>query len=264
MIPEQRRRDILRIILAQGSSTVTELSQSYGVSEMTIRRDLKALAEEGQIQTTHGGAVPITSNAFQHEQRYAAKARLNIERKRQIACYAVENFVDDNDIIILESGTTVTAMVPYLQDKENLTVVTNGLYTTNELRAMLTKATVICTGGILRDVSFTFVGPVAEGFFQQFYAQKLFLSGIGFTLETGLTDPQMIDTQVKKAMIARSDRTIVLLDSSKFGIKSFTPVIAARDIDVLITDSGAPTSAVAELRDMGVDVHIVTETTERL
>jgi len=72
----RRRRDILRIILAQGSSTVTELSQSYGVSEMTIRRDLKALAEEGQIQTTHGGAVPITSNAFQHEQRYAAKARL--------------------------------------------------------------------------------------------------------------------------------------------------------------------------------------------
>jgi len=264
MIPAQRRRDILKLILDQGSSTITELSQRYSVSEMTIRRDLKTLADEGQIQTAHGGAVPTASNAFQHEQRYAAKARLNVERKRRIARYAAENFVDSNDIIILESGTTVTAMVPHLQEKDNLTVVTNGLYTTNELRSVLSKASVICTGGILRDMSFTFVGPVAEGFFQQFYARKLFLSAIGFTLETGLTDPQMIDTQVKKAMIARSDRIIVLLDSSKFGIKSFTPVISARDIDVLITDSGVPASVVAELRRTGVDVHIVAEEAERL
>ncbi len=259
MIPEQRRRDILRVIADQGSSSIIELSQKYGVSEMTIRRDLKALEENGQLQYTYGGAVALPPKAIQPETNYLAKARLNIQQKTRIARYAAEHFVDDHDIIVLEPGTTVTGMVPFLAAKQGLTVVTNGLYTANALQNIVAGATVICTGGILRDVSFTFVGPVAEGFFQQFYARKLFLSAIGFTPETGLTDPQMIDTQVKKAMIARSDRVIVLLDSSKFGVKSFTPVIATGEIDVLITDEGAPAAMLAEARDLGVDVRVVAE-----
>jgi DeoR/GlpR family transcriptional regulator of sugar metabolism len=257
MIPAQRRRDILKVITAEGSSTILELSQKYGVSEMTIRRDLKALEEDGQLQYTFGGALAVSGKPFQSETDYQAKARLNTDQKTRIAAYAAEHFVEHNDIIVLEPGTTVTGMVPFLADKENLTVVTNGLHTTNALQTLLTKATVICTGGILRDVSFTFVGPVAEGFFQQFYARKLFLSGIGFTLDAGLTDPQMIDTQVKKAMIARADQVIVLVDSSKFGVRSFTPVMLAHEIDVLITDEGAPVAYIDELREIGVDVHVV-------
>ncbi len=257
MIPEQRRRDILKVITAQGVSTIPELSQRFGVSEMTIRRDLKALEESGQLQSTYGGAVTLPAKTQQAEATYLAKVRLNIEQKTRIARYAAENFVDDQDIIVLEPGTTVTAMVPFLTDKQDLTIVTNGLYTANALQTLIPKATVICTGGILRNVSFSFVGPVAEGFFQQFYARKLFLSGIGFTLDAGITDPQMIDTQVKKAMIARSDRVIVLLDSSKFGVKSLTPVIPAQDIDVLITDEGAPLTMLEELQRLGVDVHVV-------
>jgi DeoR/GlpR family transcriptional regulator of sugar metabolism len=255
MIPAQRRRDILKQIAAHGSSTIAELSQRYGVSEMTIRRDLKALEEHGQIQYTHGGAVAV--DGLQQEQRYAAKAQLNIAQKQRIAQYAAAHFVQDHAVIILESGTTVAAMVPYLSTKEHLTIVTNGLNTANALRGLLSTSTVISTGGILRDISFTFVGPVAEGFFQQFYARTLFLSGIGFTLDAGLTDPQMIDTQVKKAMIGAADRVVVLLDSSKFGVKSFTRVIQAGEIDVLITDAAAPAPILAELRRMGVDVHVV-------
>jgi DeoR/GlpR family transcriptional regulator of sugar metabolism len=257
MIPAQRRRDILKVITAEGSSTVLELSQKYGVSEMTIRRDLKALEEDGQLQYTYGGAVTVPAKAVQPESNYLAKVRLNIDQKTRIARYAVEHFVDDQDIIVLEPGTTVTAMAPFLADKRDLTVVTNGLYTANALQSIVSNATVICTGGILRDVSYTFVGPVAEGFFQHFYARKLFLSAIGFTLEAGLTDPQMIDTQVKKAMIAHTDCVIVLLDSSKFGVRSFTPVMQASDIDVLITDEGAPDLVVDELQQMGIDVRVV-------
>jgi DeoR/GlpR family transcriptional regulator of sugar metabolism len=257
MIPAQRRRDILKVIAVEGASSILELSQKYGVSEMTIRRDLKTLEEEGQLQYTYGGAVALVNKPFQSETDYQAKAALNTDTKTRIAAYAAEHFVEHNDIIVLEPGTTVTGMVPFLAGKEHLTVVTNGLHTTNALQSLLKNATVICTGGILRDISFTFVGPVAEGFFQQFYARKLFLSGIGFTLEAGLTDPQMIDTQVKKAMIAHSDQVIVLVDSSKFGVKSFTPVMQAHEIDVLITDDGAPAAYVDELRAMGVDVHIV-------
>ncbi len=257
MIPAQRRRDILKVTTAQGASTIAELSQKYGVSEMTIRRDLKALEEDGQLQYTFGGAVAVAGKPYQSETDYQAKARLNTDEKTRIARYAAEHFVEDNDVIVLEPGTTVTGMVPFLAEKANLTVVTNGLHTAVALQSLLSKSTVICTGGILRDVSFTFVGPVAEGFFQKFYARKLFLSGIGFTLDAGLTDPQMIDTQVKKAMITGAEQVIVLVDSSKFGVKSFTPVMAAAEIDVLITDEGAPVIFVEELRELGVEVHIV-------
>jgi DeoR/GlpR family transcriptional regulator of sugar metabolism len=257
MIPAQRRRDILKDIAAEGSGSVVELSHRYGVSEMTIRRDLKTLEEEGHVQYTRGGALAVQGEALQPEPLFAAKKLQNIAQKTRIARYAAAHFVEHNDIVILESGTTVTAMVQYMVEKRNLTVVTNGLNTTNELRVLLPEANVICTGGILRDVSFTFVGPVAERFFQEFYARKLFLSGIGFTLDAGVTDPQMIDTQVKKAMIGAADQVILLVDSSKFGVKSFTPVIAAYDIDVLITDDGAPASMLEDLRRHGVEVHVV-------
>ena len=260
MIPEQRRQDILKVVSSQGAGTISELSERYGVSEMTIRRDLQSLEKEGHLKYTHGGAIVMPKDALRTEPRYEAKKRQNRIQKAQIAGYAVARFVADNDIIILESGTTVTAMVPHLAGKENLTVVTNGLFTTNELRSLAPQSTVICTGGILREMSFTFVGPVAERFFHEFYARKLFLSGIGFTLDAGLTDPQMIDTQVKKAMIASADQVIVLVDSSKFGVKSFTRVIAAYDADILITDSGAPPEIIEDLRNHDVDVHVVGDT----
>ena len=257
MIPAQRRQDILKLIVDHGSGAITELSNRYGVSEMTIRRDLKALEEEGYVRVTHGGAIHVA--ALRGEPLYAAKKHQNIAQKDRIARYAASHFVDDDDIIILESGTTVTSMVKFLTSRQRLTVVTNGLFTTYELRSLLPNATVICTGGILRDISYTFVGPVAERFFQEFYARKLFLSAIGFMPETGLTDPQMIDTQVKKAMINAAAQVIVLIDSTKFGVRSFTPVIPTNEIDVLITDEGAPASALEALRRQGVDVHVVPE-----
>lgn len=261
MIPAQRRQDILKVVSSQGSGTIPELSERYGVSEMTIRRDLQALEKEGHLIYTRGGAIISPNDKLRAEPRYQEKKHQYTAQKAEIARYAAQ-LVTDNDIIILESGTTVTAMVQHLVGKENLTIVTNGLHTINELRKLLPQSTVICTGGILREVSFTFVGPVAERFFHELYARKLFLSGIGFTLDSGLTDPQMIDTQVKKAMIASADQVIVVIDSSKFGVKSFTTVIGAYDIDILITDDGVPTQFVEDLRDHGVDVRVVSARNE--
>ena len=256
MIPLQRRREILKLIKTHGAGTIPELSQRFGVSEMTIRRDLQALEKDGSLKATRGGAV-AWDDKYNSELHFTTKKLLNIAQKTRIARYAADHFVDDNDIIVLEPGTTVAAMVPFLVEKSNLTVVTNGLQTAYELRGLLPTSTVICTGGVLRDVSFTFVGPIAERFFREYYARKLFLSGIGFTLEAGLTDPQMIDTQVKKAMIASVEQVIVLIDSSKFGVKSFTQVISAYDINVLITDEAAPQAILDDLQSHGIDVHIV-------
>jgi DeoR/GlpR family transcriptional regulator of sugar metabolism len=155
------------------------------------------------------------------------------------------------------TGTTAAAMAPYLVDKEHLTIVTNGLATCSDLhRFMSASATIIAVGGILRPVSSTFVGPVAERFFQDFHVNKLFLSATGLTLEAGVTDPNMLETQVKKAMISASSQVILLMDSSKCHVKSLMTVLPVHEIDILVIDQECPPDLLQKLQARGVDVRI--------
>jgi DeoR/GlpR family transcriptional regulator of sugar metabolism len=228
---------------------------------MTIRRDLRYLEENGHIKRTYGGAIrwppsPSDSSVLDRERREEIAAR----RKVSIARYAAEHLVEDGDIIILEGGTTVTAMIPYLADREELTVVTNGLRTTEELRRHLPlDATILCTGGILRPESSTFVGPATERFFREFHAHRLFLSATGLTLRAGITDPKILETQVKRAMINSASEVIMLLDSSKFGVKSLMNVLELKEITLFITDQDAPAEFIEELQQHGVRVQIAPE-----
>lgn len=256
MVPEQRRHQILDDIEGDGAISIVDLSRRYRVSEMTIRRDLKLLEDAGHVRRTHGGAVRVAIAAV--EPRYAAKQKLNAVHKAGIARYAAAELLGDGDIIILEGGTTATTMARYVAVRPGLTVVTNGLYTSNELRHLLPHATVICTGGMLRDVSCTFVGPTVERFFQEFHADRLFLSGTGLTLAAGLTDPNMLESQVKRAMIGAARQVVILLDSTKFGVQSLTTILHPAAGHIVVTDDAAPAEPVAELRARGVDVRLIT------
>lgn len=257
MVPAQRRQHILQDILLHGGGAVTALSRKYQVSEMTVRRDLEELEKQGHIVRTHGGAIGRRAPAI--EPRYAAKQNVRTSEKARIARYAVEQFVVDGDIIVLEGGTTVTMMARHLVKLQQLTVVTNGLYTLNELIHLLPHASIISTGGMLRDTSLTFVGPPVEEFFRAFHANKIFLSATGLTLESGLTDPNMLEAQAKRAMIASVDQVIVLLDSSKFGVTSLTSVLPVERITALITNAGASPDVLQALCERGVDVRALPE-----
>jgi DeoR/GlpR family transcriptional regulator of sugar metabolism len=257
--PAERRQQIIKDIDIVDDNVIPRLSRKYGVSEMTIRRDLKALEETGVIKRTYGGAVrwPLASPDPQLQPRDKRQA-FAAAQKMLIARYAAEELVAGDDIIILEGGTTATAMAPYLSEKDDLTVVTNGIATAEELaRCLPLSATIIATGGILRPESSTCVGPVAERVFGEFHANRLFLSATGLTLDEGITDPKMLETQVKRAMIASAREVIVLMDSSKFGVRSLMRVLTFPEIHLLLTDEGAPPDQVAALRARGVDVLIV-------
>lgn len=256
MLAETRRQEILQRISNQGSVQIKFLSEHFSVSEMTIRRDLKQLADSGLIKITHGGAV-FVSDMPAAEQFYTAKEDMHILEKEAIARYAAEALVQDNDVIALDPGTTAAHMIPYLTNKASLTIVTNGLETLHLLKMLLPHTEIICTGGILRDTSYTFVGPVAEQYFDNFFAKKYFISSVGFHLETGLTDPQMIDTQVKKAILQASEIRIALLDSSKFGVRSSVPIASLDTLDILVTDSGISKSDLEFLGQYDIDVHVV-------
>lgn len=255
MASEQRRTGIVEVLEAEQEASITELSTRFGVSEMTIRRDLDALAADGRVRRTYGGAVLAHSAGV--EPRYASKQKVNAAQKARIARYAAGELVEDGDVILLEGGTTVTALAQHLRGKRDLTVLTNGLYTANELLHLLPNATIMATGGILRDLSFTFVGPSVDDFLQGFHGRTLFVSATGLTLEHGFTDPNPLEAQVRRSMAASADRIVALLDSSKFGVVSFTTVAPPDGVDILVTNADAPADMLDGLRNRGVDVRVV-------
>jgi DeoR/GlpR family transcriptional regulator of sugar metabolism len=260
-LPSQRRRQILEEIRRAGAGSVNYLSGKFGVSAATIRRDLRILEEQGRLERTHGGAVSEEILVSSPPPVLAREKRRNLRaaQKEQMAHYVARELIQNGDNIALGGGTTVAALVPLLAGKSDLTVVTNGLATTAELYLALrhhNDANILCCGGILRLVSSTFVGPVAEEFFRGLHVNKLFLSATGLTEETGVTDPSVLETQVKRAMIAAADQVIIVMDSSKFGVRSLVTVLPIAGIDILVTDDEIPARFNEMLAAHGVDVRV--------
>jgi len=254
MLIDERHRRIVEIVNSEANISTKELSQRFQVSEMTIWRDLNQLETQGLIRRVRGG---VSKEIFSPniEPQFDAKQKVHSRKKKAIARYAAEKFVTEEEIIILEGGTTVASMVPFLV-YDNLTILTNGFKTLMQALPYLSRMNLMMCGGILRDVSYTLVGPQAESFFAGFRAQKFFLCGTALTLENGLTDPNLLEIQVKRAMRHSADRVILLLDSSKFGRNSLASILPLESIDVLITDQEAPQEMVDQLRNIGIDVHI--------
>ena len=257
MLPETRRRALLGYLSQVGSATIAELSKKFHVSGMTIRRDLKMLRRQGFVTLTHGGAIFDNDPFHQHESHRLERETIRAAEKRAIGRYVATHFVADNDVLLLDSGTTVRAMVPYLKEKRNLTVTSNSLRTIDALHRHLPDCTILGTGGLLRTDSLTFFGPVAERFFEDFFARKAFISGTGFSTHAGLADSQMLDTAVKKAMIRSAEAHIVIIDSSKIGTMAMVQVLATNETRTLVTDAGIPNEIHQELVAAGVDVHVV-------
>ena len=254
MLPESRRRSLLAHLARADSDTINKMSKRFHVSGMTIRRDLKQLQQEGYITLTHGGAVYNANPYQQREQQRMAEETARSAEKLAIARYAAAQFVRDSDVLALGSGATARAMVPFLKSKRNLTVVSNSLRTLEALYRHLPKATIISTGGILNADSLSFVGPVAERFFDDFYARIAFVAGAGLTVRAGLTDDHLLGSSVKRAIIGSAETSIVIVDSSKIGITAVSQVLPSNEIETLVTDAGIPADARQSLVDAGIDV----------
>ncbi len=209
----------------------------------------------GRVRRVRGGAARLERTA-EAEPLFDSKRVLNPTTKERIARYAAEHFVKSGDILFMEAGTTVAAMVKYLVGYQHLTVIGNGLGTMNELARLTPAINVYCCGGMLRPVAYTFVGPQAEEYFRTINATTCFLSATGVTLTEGITDVNLLEIQVKRAMVASANRVVFLMDSSKFGVRSLARVVPMEEVDVLITDSNAPASFVDALRAQGIEVHL--------
>ena len=253
MLSEERRREVLEILRTDGRVLVRDLARRFRTSLITVRKDLEALHHQGQLDRTHGGALAVLAGALQ-DQTLQEKERQHRQQKLRIAAAAVR-MIRPGQVIILDSGTTTTAIARGCRQLRGLTVITNGTNIAAELAD--SQADVILTGGSLRRNSFSLVGPLAEESLSKLSADVLFLAVDGFDVSYGLTTPNQLEARVNRAMSEAAKRTIVVGDSSKFGRRSLSLIMPMSAVRETISDRGISKGDLKMLRESGIDVMVV-------
>ncbi len=214
----ERRDRIIQILNEDGKVKVNELSDLFGVSSVTIRNDLEFFEKKGIVHRSYGGA--LLRNSVYDDSSIEEKQKLHAAEKKKIGQYAA-NMIKDGESIVLDSGTTTREIAINLKDKKNLTIMTNAINIALEL-AGLNNLNVMMTGGVLREKSYSLVGPEAEATISNFYFDKLFLGVDGLDINYGLTTPNPLEAQLNRLMVKRSNEVIAVTDSSKFGRHNFS------------------------------------------
>jgi len=242
------RESLILQELGDNVCTITELGAKLNVSEATVRRDLQSLEEQGRVRRVHGGAV---RTKFSTEPIFTEKASLNEGEKTRIAELAL-GMIEDGDTIFLDGGSTVLALSKLLDRKKNLTVVTNSLMAAAEL--MESPHKLILVGGEFRALSRTFVGVLTDPIINMLRIKKAFLGTIGFSLDDGLSTTDPAEAHTKELVLRRSEKNIVLADSSKIGVSSFVASGSLADVQILITDPRIQARTAKELRKRKIEV----------
>lgn len=253
MLNEERRRAILEIVNREGRVLVGDLSRQFETSQVTIRKDLESLHAHGLVHRTHGGALPSREGALA-DPTLREKEKLRRKEKMRIA-EAAASMVEEGQVIILDSGTTTTAVARALRGFHNLTIVTNAVNIAAELAGA--DVEVLLTGGTLRKNSFSLVGPIAEDTLRRLNADFLFLGVDGFDVHYGLSTPNLLEAKVNRVMVEISKMVIAVCDSSKFGRRSLSHIISPEAVHHVITDRGAPKSDLKALKKAGIEVTLV-------
>jgi ribose transport system substrate-binding protein len=258
MTPFERRRQILSLLQEQPGIKVTELAQILDVSEGTIRNDLTELEDTGYLHRVHGGAVLRHNHRFLSPS-FAARAQVNAKAKQWIARRAA-GMIEDGDSILLDASSTVFGMVPYLRDRHNLTIVTNGIEVGLAL-AENPSHTVILAGGMIRPDGTSVVGHLGAKLLDDLHIKTAFVSCSGFSLDAGLTEIDIQEVQIKRKMIHCAERVVALIDSGKFGRVDLTSFADLGQISHLLTDKDLNPHFVEQLRQTSTILTICGEST---
>lgn len=256
ILASMRKDKILSFLRDNSSATVTELSELCDVSEVTIRQDLNALAVEGMLVRTRGGATLSTRSAADYS--YTARLAINADTKQRIGDMAA-GLVQSGDSVLVDASTTaiyVARALAQRHDLEDVTVITNGVNVLAELAGRLDIHTFL-SGGHFRASSASLTGTFANEMLGRINATIGFFGARGITLAQGLMDVSVQDADVKQKMIERCQEVVIVADSSKFGQVSVASFAPLDRIQRLITDEGIPASMLESLRLRGVDVMVV-------
>jgi DeoR/GlpR family transcriptional regulator of sugar metabolism len=261
MLQVERWQAILKLLDEQNNVTVAQLCEALSVSDMTIRRDLREMDSEGLLRRVHGGAVKVTRHSY--EPPFALRQNEMRDVKQRIGRKAAE-LIKDGDSISLDVGTTTLAVACSLHGRHDLTVLTASLpiaYEISNRYALESDIRLIVTGGVVRRYEHSMVGYFAERLYEGIHIDKAFIGVGGLNLTHGLTEFNLEDAAVKRAMLANADQVIVVADSSKFNRRAFATFAPLSEIDVVVTDHRTDPALVTSLQDMGIEVLFADEET---
>nr|WP_203721823.1 DeoR/GlpR family DNA-binding transcription regulator [Streptomyces coelicoflavus] len=248
---------ILEMVRANGAVSLRELARVVQTSEVTVRRDVRALEAEGLLDRRHGGAV--LPGGFTRESGFPQKSHLATAEKTAIADLAA-GLVEEGEAIVVGAGTTTQELARRLARVPGLTVVTNSLLVAQAL-AHANRVEVVMTGGTLRGSNYALVGSGAEQSLQGLRVSKAFLSGSGLTAERGLSTSNMLSASVDRALVQAAAEVVVLADHSKLGTDTMFQTVPTDVITRLVTDEspGHDDRAATELQalaDQGVQIAV--------
>ncbi len=251
---DKRRESITQQLARENVVHVVELSRQFGISEVSIRRDLERLEREGLLQRVHGGAVAVAVGSSAGE--LASTTTAHVDDKRRIGRVAAA-LVRPGERVIFDSGTTVLEVARALNgdqaDTINLTAITSSLPIVQEL-GHRPWAHLLLLGGIYLPEYRVVVGPQAVENLRGLHADKMFLGTDGLTFDHGLTTANVLEAEVDRAMVRAAAKIIVVADSSKIGCAGLTTIIPLDKVHVLVTDPGAPEGFLEQMRRLGIQV----------
>ncbi|WP_189892842.1 DeoR/GlpR family DNA-binding transcription regulator [Streptomyces xantholiticus] len=257
MFAAERRQLILEMVRANGAVSLRELARVVQTSEVTVRRDVRALEAEGLLDRRHGGAV--LPGGFTRESGFPQKSLSATAEKTAIADLAAA-LVEEGEAIVVGAGTTTQELARRLARVPGLTVVTNSLLVAQAL-AHANRVEVVMTGGTLRGSNYALVGSGAEQSLQGLRVSRAFLSGSGLTAERGLSTSNMLSASVDRALVQAAAEVVVLADHTKLGTDTMFQTVPTDVITRLVTDEppahdDRAATELQALADQGVQIAV--------
>lgn len=251
----ERQQRLVELVNKFHYVTIKQLVKEFGVSEMTVRRDISVLSTRNLILQVYGGALSLTYR--QGEKKYSVSQELskNTLLKKSIAQKALD-LLSPNDVLFLDSGTTVQALAELIP-KDSLFTIISSSFNTLEVLVKLPNCSIISPGGLFSQKSTMFYNTDAATFYKKHRANKCFIGATGFDIEHGLTCSYMEDISNKQWMIESSQEKILLLDSTKYDKVSTFVFAGIEEFSTIITDRSIPNCYVKKINDMGINLFIV-------
>lgn len=254
MLAEQRRHEVLKVVRSGTGLETSQLAERFGVSEMTIRRDLDDLAARGLVQRVRGGA--LLARPLRYEPPFAESDVARRTEKERVGRAAAQ-LVRPGDTLLIDIGTTALALARHLHGREGLTVVTNNLAVYEEL-VVDEHIDIVVLGGLVRRNYRSLVGFLTEDALGGIRADLAFLGISGISEDGLLLDTTVEEIPVKRAMIAAAKHVVLLADGEKFWGAGLGKVGDVEMVHTLVTTDDAPLERLDGLRQRGVEVLVAT------
>lgn len=255
MIPSERRQKLLELIEKTGAARISDLSQKFQVSEMTIHRDLAYLEEHGHVEKRYGGAISSLSKV---ETAFIVRKMKNAEAKQRIG-QAAASIVEDGETIYIDASTTCLAMAPALGNRHNLNIFTTGIATASALLNLDESNKIYCSGGEVSRHTLSITGFPATEFLERVHLDKCFIGGAGVHPIHGVTDPGLEEAEIKILTASRAKELILLVDKTKFGLVNRFTDFPLSEVDLLVTDCEKDDPIICEVQKTGIDILYVSD-----